>query len=225
MEKHLRSNEPLAFWLAPLASTIPLIPFFSLPSSPLFLGKLMGDPAHPFLWPHLGPWLAAMAVVFNGMLLAYFTALPVYLVLKATGTMPAIRTLVLFSLAGVLASQLVHVTQHFRQPGLREFAVSWLWRFSDAFVAWFPVGALRSSQIVDSRLPREFSLTHCRPRSWWLAAVLWSGLRRCRKSTRIAISSWPERTSLSYAYGSTRNSAQPWAGSSTRRVVALGTFR
>jgi membrane associated rhomboid family serine protease len=92
----------------------------------LFLGKLMGDPAHPFLWPHLGPWLAAMAVVFDGMLLAYFTALPVYLVLKATGTMPAIRTLVLFSLAGVLASQLVHVTQHFRQPGLREFAVSWL---------------------------------------------------------------------------------------------------
>jgi hypothetical protein len=67
-----------------------------------------------------------MAVVFNGMLLAYFTALPVYLVLKAAGTMPVIRALGLFSLAGVLASQLVHVTQGFRQPGLREFAVSWL---------------------------------------------------------------------------------------------------
>jgi hypothetical protein len=42
-------NEKLAFWLAPLLSTIPQIPLFSLPLSPLYLGKLMGDPAHPFL--------------------------------------------------------------------------------------------------------------------------------------------------------------------------------
>ena len=48
MEEHRWQNEKLAFWLAPLLSTIPLIPFFSLPSSPLYLGKLMGDPAHPF---------------------------------------------------------------------------------------------------------------------------------------------------------------------------------
>ena len=126
METHFRNNDGPAFWLAPLVSTIPLIPFFSLPSSPLFLGKLMGDPTHPFLWPQLGPWLAAMAVVFDGTLLAYFVAVPVYLFLKAAGTMSVVRLLVLFSLAGVLASQLVHVTQGFRQPGLREFAVSWL---------------------------------------------------------------------------------------------------
>jgi hypothetical protein len=126
MEAHFRNNEGLAFWLSPLVSTIPLIPFFSLPSSPLFLGKLMGDPTHPFLWPQLGPWLAAMAVVFDGTLLAYFVAVLVYLFLKAAGTMSVVRVLVLFSLAGVLASQLVHLTQGFRQPGLREFAVSWL---------------------------------------------------------------------------------------------------
>jgi hypothetical protein len=126
MEKRPRPNENPAFWLAPLAATIPLIPFFSLPASPLFLGKLAGEPANPFLWPHLGPWLAAMAVVFDGTLLAYFVAVPVYLLLKSTGKISVIRVLVVFSLAGVLASQLVHVVEDFRQPGLREFAVSWL---------------------------------------------------------------------------------------------------
>jgi hypothetical protein len=130
MEEHRWHNEKLAFWLAPLLSTIPLIPFFSLPSSPLYLGKLMGDPTHPFLWPRLGPWLAAMAVVFDGTLLGYFVALliavPVYLLFRTTGRLSVIRVLILFSLVGVLASQLVHVVQGFRQPGLREFADSWL---------------------------------------------------------------------------------------------------
>jgi len=126
METHIRNDEGPAFWLTPLVSTIPLIPFFSLPSSPLFLGKLMGDPTHPFLWTQWGPWLAAAAVVFNGTLLAYFVAVPVYLLLRAAGTTSVMRVLVLFGLAGVVASQLVHVTQGFRQPGLREFAVSWL---------------------------------------------------------------------------------------------------
>jgi hypothetical protein len=126
MGKHLRTSEGPAFWLAPLVSTIPLLPFFSLPSSPLFLGKLMGDPTHPFLSPQLGPWLAALAVVFDGTLLAYFVAVPVYLLLKAASTMSVVRVLILFSLAGVPASQLVHVTQGFRQPGLRASAVSWL---------------------------------------------------------------------------------------------------
>ncbi|MGA3043462.1 MAG: hypothetical protein ABSF54_22020 [Bryobacteraceae bacterium] len=126
MKKSSQHNENPAFWLAPLASTIPLIPFFSLPSSPLFLGKLMGDPAHPFPWPHLGPWLAAMAVVFDGTLLAYFVAVPLYLLLRSAGTPSVIRLLVAFALAGVMASQLVHVAEGLRQPGLREFAVSWL---------------------------------------------------------------------------------------------------
>jgi hypothetical protein len=130
MEEHRWHNEKLAFWLAPLLSTIPLIPFFSLPSSPLYLGKLMGDPTHPFLWPRLGPWLAAMAVIFDGTLLGYFVALlmavPVYVLFRTTGRLSVIRVLILFSLTGVLASQFVHVVQGFRQPGLREFAGSWL---------------------------------------------------------------------------------------------------
>jgi hypothetical protein len=67
-----------------------------------------------------------MAVVFDGALLAYFVAVPVYLLLKAARAMSVVNVLILFSLAGVLASQLVHVTQGFRQPGLREFAVSCL---------------------------------------------------------------------------------------------------
>jgi hypothetical protein len=126
MNRHLADNENFAFWLAPLASTIPLIPFFSLTSSPLFLGKLMGDAAHPFLWPQLGPCLAAMAVIFNGTLLAYFVAVPVLLLLKAAGKMSMMRVLIFFGLAGVLASQFVRLAQAFQQPGLREFAISWL---------------------------------------------------------------------------------------------------
>jgi hypothetical protein len=126
MEQRVELDNIRAFWLAPLASTIPLIPFFGLPSSPLFLGKLMGDPTHPFLWPHWGPFLAAMAVVFDGTLLAYFVAIPLFLILRAVGKLSVIRVLVLFGLAGILASQLVHLAQGFRQPGLREFAVSWL---------------------------------------------------------------------------------------------------
>jgi len=132
-----RENEKLAFWLAPLAATLPLIPFFSLPSSPLFLGKLMGDTINPFLSPGVGPWLAAMAVVFDGTLLAYFTAVFVYLPLfrsgridrgicSATGKLSWMRALIPFALAGIAASQLVHWVQDFREPALREFAISWL---------------------------------------------------------------------------------------------------
>jgi hypothetical protein len=125
MEKRLWDNEHLALWLAPLASTLPLIPFFSLPSSPLFLGRLMGDPTHPFLWARLGPWLAAMAVVFDGTLLAYFAVVPLFMLLKVVGRVSVVRVLVLFGLTGLLASQLVHVAQNFPQPGLRDFATSW----------------------------------------------------------------------------------------------------
>ena len=130
MAEHRWHNEKLAFWLAPLLSTIPLIPFFCLPLSPLYLGRLMGDPGHPFLWPGLGPWLATMAVIFDGTLLSYFVtllmALPVYALFRTTGRLSVIRVLILFSLVGVLASQFVHVVHGFRQPGLREFAESWL---------------------------------------------------------------------------------------------------
>jgi hypothetical protein len=138
IETHLPNNANLAFWLAPIVSTIPLIPFFSLPSSPLFLGRLMGDSTtNPFLQPQLGPWLAAAAVVFDGSVLAYLVAVFIYLPLlgsgrihwdffNAAGKLSLKRVLILFSLAGVSASQFVHWAQDFREPALREFAVSWL---------------------------------------------------------------------------------------------------
>lgn len=133
----LRENENLAFWVSPLVATLPLIPFFSVPSSPLFLGKLMGATTNPFLWPGLGPWLAAMAVVFDGTLLAYFIAGLIYLPLfnsgrihrdmfNATGRLSLMRVLILFALAGISASQFIHWAQNFREPALREFAISWV---------------------------------------------------------------------------------------------------
>ena len=123
-------NDALALWLAAPVSTIPLIPLFSMPSSPLFLGRLMGEAGHPFLWPRLGPWLSAMGVLFDGTLLAYTMLLlivvPVYLGFRASGKRSVARLVIAFSLAGVIASQVVHVLQGFRQPALRTFAVSWL---------------------------------------------------------------------------------------------------
>ena len=127
-----------AFWLAPLVSTVPLILFFSVPSSPLFLGSLMGTIAtNPFLHPRAGPWLAAVAVAFDGTLLAYFAAVFIYLplfgsgrispgFLNAGGTLSLTRVLILFGLAGISASQFVNWVQNFKEPGLRDFALSWL---------------------------------------------------------------------------------------------------
>ncbi len=117
-----------AFWLAPLAASIPLIPFFSLPSSPLFLGRLgAGDAENPFLQPHWGPWLAAAAVIFDATIAAYVMTFFLYMLFRATREpVTTRRVLVLFSLTGVLTSQLVHWVQNFQQPGLSAFADSWL---------------------------------------------------------------------------------------------------
>lgn len=133
----MRESENLAFWLSPLAAPLPLIPFFSVPTSPLFLGKLMGGATNAFLWPGVGPWLAALAVVFDGTVLAYFIAVLIYLPLfrsgrirrdmsDATGRLSLVRVLILFGLAGIFASQIVHWAQDFREPALREFAISWV---------------------------------------------------------------------------------------------------
>jgi hypothetical protein len=135
-QTHPCNNPYSAFWLAPMVSTIPLIPFFSLPSSPLFRGRLMGGATNPFLQPQWGPWLAAAAVIFDGSLLAYFVAVFIYPLLfgsgrihrdllNAAGKLSLMRVLMLFSLAGVSASQLVHWVQNFREPALRAFAASW----------------------------------------------------------------------------------------------------
>ena len=55
-------NEILALWLAPIVATLPLIPFFSLRFSPLFLGTLMADRG-PTTWPWIGPVFSAAGVV------------------------------------------------------------------------------------------------------------------------------------------------------------------
>jgi hypothetical protein len=56
----------------------------------------------------------------DGILLAYLMALPLYFVLRTGGKLPVVA----FGMAGVLASQVVHALQNFRQPALREFAIS-----------------------------------------------------------------------------------------------------
>jgi hypothetical protein len=121
-------NEVLALWLAPIVSTLPLIPFFSFRFSPLFLGTLMADPTHPTAWPWVGPVISAMGVMFDGTLLGYgilITALPIYLILRKLGRLSTLPIVLLGALAGIAASQFVAHVQHFKQPGLSEFASSW----------------------------------------------------------------------------------------------------
>jgi hypothetical protein len=117
-------NERVGFWMAPLAAAAALVPFFSLPASPWFLGKLTGEP------PMTLPAVAAMGVVFDGAILGYVMtyalALPVYFLLKAGTRMSFARVMLLFCLTGIAGSQVVHALQNFRQPGLREFASGWM---------------------------------------------------------------------------------------------------
>jgi hypothetical protein len=126
-----RSSGNIALWLAPLAAPLPLAVFFSLPGSPLFLGRLIGaEPGNVFLRPHLGPWLALAAVVFDATVLAYVAVTPLWLLLRAArGSVerwPLTRVAVLFTLAGIGMSLLVRELQNFQQPALRDFAMSWL---------------------------------------------------------------------------------------------------
>jgi hypothetical protein len=122
-------NEAAAFRLAPLVAAIPLIPFMSVPSSPWFLGKLMDDPGHPFNWPHTGPLISALAVLFDagilGILTVLFIVAPAYAALRHHGKNSVRNTLILCAVAGVMASQLARMTsQSFRQADLRAFANS-----------------------------------------------------------------------------------------------------
>jgi hypothetical protein len=121
----------VALWLVPLAATVPLAIFFSVPGSPLFLGKLTGEQSGSvFLLPHLGPWLSLAAIVFDATLLGYVVIAPVWLLLKAAHVRverwPLARVASLLSLAGIGLSFVVRATQNFQQPGLRLFATSWL---------------------------------------------------------------------------------------------------
>jgi hypothetical protein len=122
-------NEAAAVWLAPLAGTIPLIPFMSIPSSPFYIGRLMDDPTHPFNWPTTGPLISALAVFFDAGILAIlivlFLVAPVYAGLWKYRKNTVRNTLVLCAGAGVIASQIARVIAHdFRQPDLRAFAGS-----------------------------------------------------------------------------------------------------
>jgi hypothetical protein len=130
MDNSVLENERLALWLAPFVSVLPLVPLFGIPASPLFLGRLMADPRHPMNWPVWGPWLSSMAVVFDGAILAYFVGflvvLPIYLFFRGNRALSMVGAVAIFGLGGVLASQLVHLLQGFRQPELRAFATSWL---------------------------------------------------------------------------------------------------
>jgi hypothetical protein len=56
--------------MAPLAAAAALVPFFSLPASPWFLGRLAGEPA--MAWPAaaaMGVILDAFTVILCGFLL------------------------------------------------------------------------------------------------------------------------------------------------------------
>jgi hypothetical protein len=133
MDDHGRilENEILALWLAPLVSTLPLIPFFSFRFSPLFLGALMADASHPTNWPWLGPLIAATGVIFDGTILGgvaeLLIALPIYLVLRKFGWLSRPKVVALGVLAAIGASQFVAFTQRsspFQQSALTQFAVS-----------------------------------------------------------------------------------------------------
>jgi hypothetical protein len=122
-------NEAAALWLAPVAATIPLIPFVSIPSSPFFLGKLMDDPMHPFNWPHIGPLISAMAAFLDaeslGIVIVLFLVAPIYAMLRKCGRNTAGYILTACAVSGVVASLIARViAQSFRQADLRAFANS-----------------------------------------------------------------------------------------------------
>ena len=122
--------EILALWLAPFVSTLPLIPFFAIRFSPLFLGALEVGPNHPTTWPWFGPLLSAMGVIFDetilGSVAEIVVALPIYLLLRKLGKLSLIRIVLVGIITAIAASQFVAVVQHFKRPGLRDFATSWL---------------------------------------------------------------------------------------------------
>jgi hypothetical protein len=103
-------NEILALWLAPIVSTLPLIPFFSLRFSPLFLGTLMADRG-PTTSRWIGPVLSAAGVIFDGTILGYaalfVVALPVYLILRRLNQLSPVHIVLLGAIAGIIASQFV----------------------------------------------------------------------------------------------------------------------
>jgi hypothetical protein len=123
-------NDVSVLWLAPLVATLPLIAFCCLPASPWFLGRLMDEPSHPMNQPVIGPLISAMAVVFDGQILAGLMVLllvaPAFIGLRANGRISTRNILALTGAAGVVASQIARlIVQNVRQADLRLFANSW----------------------------------------------------------------------------------------------------
>jgi len=80
--------------------------------------------------PHVGPLISAMAVVFDGQILAGLMVLllvaPAHIALRRSGKDSAGNTLGLCAAAGIAASQVARlIAQGFRQADLRAFANSW----------------------------------------------------------------------------------------------------
>ena len=121
----------LALWLAPVVSTLPLIPFFAVRLSPFYLGTLMGEASQSGSRMDLsaawtGPVLSGIAVLFDGTIFGYILlvllAFPLYFSLQELGGLSARSLLIAFAMVGVAGSQFAHMLTNFREPGLREFA-------------------------------------------------------------------------------------------------------
>ena len=89
----------------------------------------MDDPTHPMNWPHLGPLISALAVVFDagilGILMVLFVVAPAYARLRQSGKNTARNILILCAGAGIAASQIARLfAQGIRQTDLRAFANS-----------------------------------------------------------------------------------------------------
>jgi len=121
MKQLLGVREIVAFAIAPLACSLPLLPWFAIPGSPLFLGKLVAE-------HNMSAGFAAFAVIFDGTLLGYCMelvfALPIYLLLRALTVLTVCRFFILAGSSGVLGSIVVVLLNNFRQPALRAFAES-----------------------------------------------------------------------------------------------------
>lgn len=119
--KFLTKHEVAAFWSVPLAGSLFLIPWFAVPLSPLFLGRLVPG-------ENIGVGLSAVVVLLNGSILGYSViilfSLPVYVVIRNLIGITLQRMYLLAGVSGILASFVVRSLHNFKQPLLRSFADS-----------------------------------------------------------------------------------------------------
>lgn len=111
----------MGFVLAPIFASFALIPWFAIPSSPLFLGTLVPNES-------IGVGFSFFAVMISGTILGYCTELlfsiPIYLILRSRNSLRSIKIYLLAGMSGLLASFFVRNIQEFKQEELRQFALS-----------------------------------------------------------------------------------------------------